>query len=181
MDTVKLHDKHFRVSITKEQLGDVVKKLANDINDDNQIADDTLFLSILNGSFIFSADLLRQISFHCSISFLKLASYEGTESSGDVKQLIGINENLEGRKIIILEDIVDTGKTLEKLVKELSSHNPSDIKIATLLYKPEAYKKDIEIDYIGLSIPNDFIVGYGLDYDGLGRNLPDIYTLIDES
>ena len=128
---------------------------------------------------MFTADVLKKIEFNCNISFLKLASYDGTTSSGNVKQLIGLNEDLTGRHIIILEDIVDTGNTLESIIKELKKSNPASVRVATLLYKPEAYKKSNIIDYIGLRIPNDFIVGYGLDYDGLGRNLPCIYTVVE--
>jgi hypoxanthine phosphoribosyltransferase len=127
---------------------------------------------------MFTADLLKNLNIECEISFLKLSSYSGTESTGTVKKLIGFNENIKGRKIIVLEDIVDTGVTLEQIYTELEKFQPKEIKIATLLYKPEAYKKDIPVDYIGIEIPNDFIVGYGLDYNEIGRNLPDIYTII---
>ena len=127
---------------------------------------------------MFTADLLKHIDFNCEVTFLKLTSYHGTSTTGSVKQLIGINEEIKGRDVIVLEDIVDTGITLEQILEQLKSFEPSSIKVATLLYKPAAYKKNIKIDYVGMEIPNDFIVGYGLDYDGLGRNLADIYTLI---
>jgi hypoxanthine phosphoribosyltransferase len=126
---------------------------------------------------MFTADLLKRFQFPCEVSFIKLASYEGTSSTGTINELIGLKENIEGRTVIIIEDIVDTGKTLEKLYAELQKRNPAKILIASLLYKPDSYKGNLKINYIGKTIPNDFIVGYGLDYDGLGRNLPDIYTL----
>jgi len=138
-----------------------------------------IFLGILNGCFMFAGDLLKHIELPCQISFLKLASYQGTSSLGNVKKLIGINENIEGKTIIILEDIVDTGNTLESIIAQIREFNPLEIKVATLLFKPQAYKKELPIDYIGLEIPNSFILGYGLDYDGFGRNLRDIYTIID--
>jgi len=179
MKTVKLKDKEFKVSINSEQIQEAVKNIANNINKDFDNEPKTpLFVSILNGSFMFTADLFKNLTINCEVSFLKLASYKGTESTGSVKQLIGFNENVKGRKIIVLEDIVDSGVTLEKIVAELKKFEPAEIKIATLLYKPDSYKKDIPVDYIGIKIPNDFIVGYGLDYDGLGRNLSDIYTVI---
>ena len=133
---------------------------------------------ILNGAFLFAADLFRQISFPARISFVKLASYKGTSSSGAIKELIGWNEDLRDKTIVVIEDIVDTGNTLERIVEELAMRKAAEIKIAALLYKPEAYKKKITLDYIGFEIPNDFVVGFGLDYDGLGRNLPSVYTLV---
>ncbi|HCT29936.1 MAG TPA: hypoxanthine phosphoribosyltransferase, partial [Bacteroidales bacterium] len=123
------------------------------------------------------ADLLKRFQYPCEVSFIKLASYEGTTSTGTINELIGLKEDIEGRTVIIIEDIVDTGRTLEKLIVELEKKKPAKILIATLLYKPDSYKGNLKINYIGKTIPNDFIVGYGLDYDGLGRNLPDIYTL----
>lgn len=128
---------------------------------------------------MFVSDLYKNITIPSQISFLKLASYQGTSSSGNVKRLIGINENIENKTVVIMEDIIDTGNTLENIIKQLKGYEPADIKVATLLFKPEAYTKDIAIDYIGLEIPNDFIVGYGLDYDGFGRNLRDIYTITE--
>ncbi|MCK5171178.1 MAG: hypoxanthine phosphoribosyltransferase, partial [Bacteroidales bacterium] len=137
-----------------------------------------LFISILNGSFMFTADLFKHIDFTCEVTFLKLTSYRGTSSTGSVRQLIGVNESIAERDVIILEDIVDTGITIEQILGQLKSFEPASVKVASLLFKPEAYQKDFGIDYIGMEIPNDFIVGYGLDYDRLGRNFPDIYTLI---
>ncbi|MEA2106320.1 MAG: hypoxanthine phosphoribosyltransferase [Bacteroidota bacterium] len=177
MKQIKLKDKFFEVSIPSEKIQQSVTKVAQKINQDYKDKNVPLFISILNGSFMFTADLLKQIDFNCEITFLKLSSYHGTTTTGNVKQLIGINEKISGRDIIVLEDIVDTGITLEQIVKELNKFGANRVKITTLLLKPEAYDKDIAIDYVGMEIPNDFIIGYGLDYDGLGRNLPDIYTL----
>jgi hypoxanthine phosphoribosyltransferase len=178
MKQVKLHDKEFRVSIPAEKIQDAIAKMAKKINDDYKGKDTPLFISILNGSFMFTADLFKHIDFVCEVTFLKLTSYRGTASTGAVRQLIGVNEAIEGRDVIVLEDIVDTGITLEQILGQLKSFEPASVRVASLLFKPEAYQKDLHIDYIGMEIPNDFIVGYGLDYDGLGRNLPDIYTLI---
>lgn len=178
MKKIKLKDKEFGVSLSSEEIQSIIKQLGKRINSDYKGKETPLFISILNGSFMFTADLLKQIDFNCEITFLKLSSYLGTSSTGNVKELIGINEKIQGRHVIVLEDIVDTGITLEQIVHELQKLNPADIRVSTFLFKPEAYKKNIHIDYIGKEIPNDFIIGYGLDYDGLGRNLPDIYTLI---
>lgn len=179
MKEVTVLDKRFRVSISENEIQKQIKNLANTINSDLK-GKDVIFLGILNGSFMFASDLFKFIDLPCQITFLKLASYQGTTSSGNVKRLIGINENIEGKTVVILEDIIDTGNTLDNIIKQLKGYEPAEIKIATLLHKPEAYVKDIPIDYIGFSIPNDFIVGYGLDYDGFGRNLGDIYTIIEE-
>lgn len=178
MKQVILKDKTFEVSFSSEKIQNTVTTIAKKINEDYKDKNVPLFISVLNGSFMFTADLLKQIDFNCELTFLKLSSYKGTSTTGSVKQLIGINEKINGRDIIVLEDIVDTGITLEEIVKELGKFGAASVKIVTLLFKPEAYKKDINIDYVGVKIPNDFIIGYGLDYDGLGRNLPDIYTLI---
>lgn len=135
----------------------------------------------LNGSFMFAAELFKRIELiETEITFVKLASYRGDKTTGEVKQLIGLNENIEGRTVVILEDIVDTGITIENILEQLKKMNPKEIKIATLLLKPDALQKQVQLDYIGLEIPNDFIVGYGLDYDGRGRNLINIYSVINE-
>ena len=178
MKQVKLHDKEFKVSIPSEKIQEAIIQMAKKINDDYKDKNEPLFISILNGSFMFTADLFKHIDFVCEVTFLKLTSYKGTASTGAVRQLIGVNEAIEGRDVIVLEDIVDTGITLEQILGQLKSFEPASVRVASLLFKPEAYQKDMMIDYIGMEIPNDFIVGYGLDYDGLGRNLPDIYTLI---
>jgi len=177
MNEVRVLDKKFGVSIPEHQIQESIKAMADRMNVD-LVGKDVIFLGILNGCFMFAGDLFKSISFDCQISFCKMASYQGTSSSGNVKRLIGINENIEGKVVVILEDIIDTGNTLDHIIKQLKGYEPSEILIATLLHKPEAYTKDIAIDYIGITIPNDFIIGYGLDYNGFGRNLKDIYTLI---
>ena len=154
----------------------LVHSIANQIN--NSGVKDPLFIAVMNGAFLFAADVMRKITIpNTEISFIKLSSYSGTETTGTVNQLIGISDDISGRNIIILEDIVDTGITLEKIISLLEKENVADIKVATLLFKPDAYTKDIHINFIGKSIPNDFVVGYGLDYDEIGRNLPHIYKL----
>ena len=174
--TVTIHDKKFNKYLSSEKIQKAVAKIAKHINKDFK-NDKPVFLSVLNGSFLFTADLLKKIKIECEVSFTKISSYSGMQSAGNVSTLIGINENLKGRTVIILEDIVDSGNTLEKVLEELNKHNPKSIKAAALFFKPDAYKKKIKLDYIGIEMPNDFLVGYGLDYDGLGRNLPDIYIL----
>jgi len=164
--------------ITGEVISKRVDEMAEEINRDYK-GKDVVFLGILNGAFLFAADLFKKIDLKARISFVKLASYQGTRSSGSVKELIGWNEDIKGMEVIVLEDIVDTGHTLELIVGELKVRKVSGVKIATLLFKPDAYKKKIPIDYIGFRIPNDFVVGYGLDYDGYGRNLPSVYTLAE--
>ncbi|PCJ24335.1 MAG: hypoxanthine phosphoribosyltransferase [Flavobacteriales bacterium] len=176
MDIITVKDKSFRPYISEEDLQASVKKVASKINNDYK-GSSPIFLGILNGSFMFFGDLLKSINLECTVSFVKLTSYEGTDSTGKVNELIGLKEDIEGKDVILIEDIVDTGNTLVKLHEILSKKNPKSIKIATLLYKPEAYKKDHSIDYVGIEIPNAFVLGYGLDYDGLGRNLSSIYVL----
>jgi hypoxanthine phosphoribosyltransferase len=134
---------------------------------------------ILNGSFMFAADLLKRLEIDCEVSFVKLASYVGTKTTEEVKRLIGLNEDLKGRTVVILEDIIDSGITVDNMLAQLAEHQPAAIKIVTLLFKPQAFRRDFSIDHVGISIPNDFIVGYGLDYDGIGRNLPDIYKILE--
>ncbi len=173
---IHLHDKTFVPFISSEEIDFAIKNIAKQMDDD--FFDEVpVFVGILNGSFMVLADLMKQYRGMCEVSFLKLASYEGTASTNDVKQLIGINENLEGRTVVIVEDIVDTGNTIEELKTIFKEKKVKHLKIATLFFKPESFKKDIKIDYIGIRIPDKFIVGYGLDYDGLGRNLADVYQL----
>ncbi len=176
---VKVHDKYFKPFITEEQIQKEVSRIAEQMNRD--LADkDPIFLGILNGAFMFASDLYKQLNFACQITFLKLASYSGTESTGTVKQLIGINRDLKDRVVVVLEDIVDTGVTLETIIRQLSGYQPAEIRVATFLHKPEATIREVKLDYVGMEIPNDFILGYGLDYDGYGRNFKEIYQLIDE-
>jgi hypoxanthine phosphoribosyltransferase len=176
---IQLYDKSFEPFISSEEIDFAISNMAKQMDDDffDEIP---VFIGILNGSFMVLSDLMKHYRGMCEVSFLKLASYEGTQSSNTVKQLIGINENLEGRTVIIVEDIVDTGNTIEELKAIFKEKKVKHLKIATLFFKPEAYKKNIKIDYIGIRIPNKFIVGYGLDYDGLGRNLPDVYQLAEK-
>ncbi len=178
METIRIKDKQFKTFITEEQILKEVARVGEEINRD--LADaNPLFVSVLNGSFMFTADLMKHVSVPCEISFVKLASYAGTSSTGKVKELVGLNDDIKGRTIVIVEDIIDTGLTMERLIETLKARNPKEIRIATLLVKPDKLKVDLDINYIAMSIPNDFIVGYGLDYDGLGRNYRDIYTVIE--
>ena len=177
MNETAILDKRFRELITEEMISKRISELAMQINNDFK-GQEVAFVGILNGAFLFAADLFRRITLDARITFVKLASYEGTRSSGSVKELIGWNEDVSGMDIIVIEDIVDTGNTLEMIVGELKVRKVKSVRIATLLYKPEAYKKKIKLDYVGFEIPNDFVVGFGLDYDGYGRNLPAVYTLI---
>jgi hypoxanthine phosphoribosyltransferase len=176
MQTVTLHDKTFELFITEQAIHDAISALAQQINKDYE-GKNPLFLGILNGSFLFAADLFRLIEGNAEISFLKMASYQGTATTGKINELIGINEDITNRHVIIIEDIVDTGITLEKIISDLQTKQPASIAIATLLFKPAAYQKSIPVNYIGMKVANDFLVGYGLDYDGLGRNLKEIYKL----
>lgn len=175
---IQVHDKHFTLFIPEAQIQKEVTRISQEMNRD--LADkDPIFLGILNGAFMFASDLYRQLTFPCQITFLKLASYSGTQSTGAVKQLIGINRDLKDRVVVILEDIVDTGVTLETIIRQLSGYQPSEIMVATLLHKPAATIKEVKLDYVGMEIPNDFILGYGLDYDGYGRNFKEIFQLVD--
>ncbi len=176
MDIITVKDKSFKPFISEEKLQESIRQIALKINQDYKDKS-PIFIGVLNGSFMFFSDLLKSVDLECQVSFVKLASYEGTATTGTVNELIGLNEAIDGKDIILIEDIVDTGNTLEKLYKILEDKKPASIKIATLLYKPEAYEKEYPIDYIGLEIPNAFVLGYGLDYDGLGRNLNSIYVL----
>lgn len=176
--TIRIKDKDFSIFISSETIDSAIQKVAQEINRDT-LNENPLFLIVLNGAFMFAADLLKKVSVDCNISFVKLASYSGTKSTNVVKELIGLNEDLKGRSVIVIEDIIDTGKTLEVLLERLKEHNAGNIRIATLLFKPAAFMCDFPIDYIGMEIPNDFIVGYGLDYDGYARNLPDIYKIVE--
>jgi hypoxanthine phosphoribosyltransferase len=176
VETVKILDKEFEIFIPEKKILEAIDKLAEQITNDYKDSD-PIFLGILNGSFLFAADLLKRIKFPCTISFLKLASYQGTSSTGKVKRLIGINEDIKDKTVIIIEDIVDTGITLKQIKKQLIGYEPKKIVVSTLFFKPEAYQENDHIDYVGLEIPNYFIVGYGLDYNGYGRNLTNVYKL----
>ncbi len=179
MSVVKIKDKTFKTFIPEQEILTRVKAVADKINAD-MAGKKPLLLAVLNGSFMFAADLMRYITIPCEISFVKLASYEGTTSTGKVKEVIGLNEDICGREVIIVEDIVDTGKTMERMMDTLGTRNPASLHICTLLLKPDKLKIPLNIEYAAMEIPNDFIVGYGLDYDQEGRNLRDIYTLVEE-
>jgi hypoxanthine phosphoribosyltransferase len=178
MEVRKIHDKEFELFIPNARINVAISDMAASISRDLE-GKDVIFMGILNGAFMFAAELIKQITPNCQITFLKLASYAGTSSTGTVKRLIGVNEDIKNKTVVILEDIVDTGITLENIIKQLNGYEPSEIRVATLLHKPDAYLKDIKLDYVGLEIPNDFVVGYGLDYEGFGRNLADIYRVVD--
>ncbi len=176
MSNVILHGHSFKIKITASEINKAVADVARQINS-NLKDKKPLFLAVLNGSFMFASDLMKKIKIDCEISFIKVASYEGTSSTGSMKELIGINEDIKGRTVVIIEDIVDTGSTIESVYKQLQELGASEISVATLLFKPDAYTKSVPIEYTAIVVPNDFLVGYGLDYDGLGRNLEDIYVL----
>ena len=178
MNTIKIKDKQFAVSIPEEKIIAEVERLAAQISHDLE-GKNPLFLAVLNGSFMFAADLFRRITIPAEISFVKLASYEGTASTGVIKEVIGLSESIAGRTIVVVEDIIDTGCTMQKLLENLGTRSPKAIHVCTLLLKPEKLKVNLDVKYVALEIPNDFIVGYGLDYDGYGRNLKSIYTVVD--
>jgi hypoxanthine phosphoribosyltransferase len=178
MKRIKLWDKEFEISYPFEEIQAAIKKMAVQMKIDLE-GKSALFVCILNGSFMFASDLMKELELNdAEISFLKLASYSGTASTGEIRELIGLNENIQDRTVVILEDIVDSGHTIEDVIRQITTRGAREVKIATLLFKPEAVKVKIHLDYVGIEIPNDFIVGYGLDYDRRGRNLKDIYTLV---
>ena len=178
MKTVKVHDKEFSEFINSEKIENAVSEIAEKINTDLK-GKNPLFLVVLNGAFIFASDLLKKVTIPCEISFVKLSSYIGTKTTSVVRELIGLDEVLTGRTVVIIEDIIDTGITMGVTTEKLKKLEADEVYIATLLFKPDAFKMNYDIDYIGMKIPNDFIVGYGLDYNGHGRNLPDIYKIIE--
>lgn len=181
MKQIKLKDKTFRVSIPYEEISKAIDKVAEKINSDfNGCEDIPVLLCVLNGSIMFMGELMKRLEFNCQIVSTKLTSYDGTSSTGKVKQALGLTADITGRRVIIVEDIVDTGNTIVELKKILADAGASESRICTLLYKPEACRKDLTLDYVAMEIPNDFIVGFGLDYDELGRNFKDIYTLVKE-
>lgn len=177
-DRITLADRRFRPYIDPERLHAAVADLGRRLTED-YAGREPLFIAILNGCFMFAADLLKTVETDCTISFVKVASYAGTESTGQVRELIGLDEDLAGRHVVILEDIVDTGNTLARLLPTIEAKEPASLAICSLLLKPDAVREDLDVRYVGMEIPNDFIVGYGLDYDGLGRNLRAIYV-VDE-
>ncbi len=178
MKIVQLKDKKFTPSITTDILDQAVEEMAKKINSD-LAGKNPLFIVVLNGAFMFASDLFKKITIDCEVSFVKLSSYVGTKTTSTVRELIGLDRNLSGRTVVVIEDIIDTGITMAHTIPLLHTLEATDVRIATLLFKPEAFQKDFHINYVGIDIPNDFIVGYGLDYDGLGRNLPEIYTIVE--
>ena len=177
MNTIKVKDLDFTVSIPREEIQKRVAELARQISKDME-GKNPLFIAVLNGSFVFAADLIRGVDTPCEITFIRLASYVGTESSGNVQELMGLKEDISGRSVVVIEDIIDSGLTMKGLIDSLKKQNPAEIRIASLLVKPGNMKVELDIPYCCFRIPNDFIEGYGLDYDGFGRNLADIYTVV---
>jgi adenylate kinase len=173
---IKLHNLYFKPFISEQELDATVQRLVDEIVNDLQDVV-PVFVGILNGSFMFVSDFVKKYPKPCEVTFIKLASYEGLKSTEDIHRLIGLTQDLSGRKVVILEDIIDSGNTLVEVHRIFENENVDELKIATLFYKPEAYKKDYKLHYVGMEIPNKFIVGYGLDYDGLGRHLPAVYQL----
>jgi hypoxanthine phosphoribosyltransferase len=177
MATIKVHDKDFIPYLTADEIASQIKRVATEINEDFK-GRNPLFIVILNGAFMFASDLLKQIDLAAEISFIKLASYKGIKSTGKVITAIGLDVDLHQKDVIIIEDIVDTGKTLFQFLPQLQHQQPASLKIASLLHKPDALIHPLQIDYLGFTIPNKFVIGYGLDYDGLGRNFKEIYQLV---
>jgi hypoxanthine phosphoribosyltransferase len=179
MSRVKIKDKTFETSMTEAEIKQRVKELAQQMSRDLE-GKNPLFLAVLNGAFIFAADLMREMTIPCEISFVKLASYQGTTSTGTIHEVIGINEDLSGRAVVIVEDIVESGLTIKRMMEQIGTRHPASVQVCTLFFKPEQLKEDLKLDYVAFSIPNDFILGYGLDYDQQGRGLKDLYTLVTE-
>jgi len=179
MEIVQIRDKKFKKFIPEQEILSSIRKIGEEINE-NLKDKNPLFISVLNGAFMFTADLMKVVNIPCEITFIKLSSYEGLYSSGSVKEVMGLNENIVGRNVVILEDIIDTGLTMERIIDSLKAKGAGEIRVATFLQKPDALQRDIKIDYVAMKIPNEFIIGYGLDYNGYGRNLKDVYTLITD-
>jgi hypoxanthine phosphoribosyltransferase len=179
MNVIQIKDKKFSLSIEDSTIQAAVRKVAEDINSD-LVGKNQLFICVLNGAFMFAADLMKNVDVPSEITFVKLSSYDGLYTTGIVKEVIGLNESVVGRNVVVVEDIVDTGITMERILSSLRAKGANEIKVATFLQKPDALQRDIQVDYVAMKIPNDFIVGYGLDYDGYGRNLKDIYTVVAE-
>jgi hypoxanthine phosphoribosyltransferase len=175
--TIKIYDKEFKPYYSADILDSAVTKIASNLNYDFA-AKSPVFLSVLNGAFMFTSDLLKKLNIDCELSFIKMSSYQGTKSTGEVKTILGLTHNLFNRHVILLEDIVDTGNTIEELIHLIDKLNPASVKVAAMFYKPQAFKKSFKIDYVGIEISNEFIVGYGLDYNEKGRNLAEVYKIV---
>ncbi|MCF0208024.1 MAG: hypoxanthine phosphoribosyltransferase [Bacteroidaceae bacterium] len=180
MESIKVHDKWFKPYLSEAQILERVKAVAERMNEELK-GKNPLFLPVLNGAYIFAADLTRFITIPMEVSFVKLASYQGFMSTGKVREVMGINEDLEGRTVVIVEDIIDTGRSMKQMIETLGTRNPAEIKVCTLLLKPGKLEEDLQIDYCAMEIPNDFILGYGLDYDQQGRQLRSIYVVDNEA
>jgi len=178
MYKITLLDKQFSLFVPPEKIQSEVQHIADRMNNDLK-NEDVIFIGILNGAFMFASDLLRKINFNVQVSFVKLTSYQGTLSEGKVKSLIGINEDLKDKTVVIIEDIIDTGNTIESIIRQIKGFRPRQVFVATLLLKAELYSKEIKLDYVGFRIPKDFVVGYGLDYQGFGRNLRGLYKIVE--
>ena len=179
MSIIQIKDKKFALSIPETEIQQAVRAVGEAINRD-MANKNPLFICVLNGAFMFAGDLMKTVTIPSEITFIKLSSYEGLYTTGTVKEIIGLNESVVGRNVVVVEDIVDTGITMERILSSLRAKGANEIRVATFLQKPDALQRDITVDYIAMKIPNDFIVGYGLDYDGYGRNLKDIYTVVSE-
>jgi hypoxanthine phosphoribosyltransferase len=176
-DHISLHNKQFEPYLSAAELQAAIRQVATQLNHD-YAGQPVMFVVVLNGSFMFAADLLKEVSLPCEVCFIRVASYQGTNSTGEVKEVLGLTEDLKGRHVVIVEDIVDTGHTMQMLLETLGHQQPASLEVATLFLKPECLQHELALRYVGLSIPNDFIVGYGLDFDGLGRNYPDVYKAV---
>lgn len=175
---MKIKDKTFVPYIKEEAIQQAIREIADEINHDYSDRKPVI-VAVLNGAFMFTADLIKMLEIEVEVSFVKVKSYQGTESSGQIKELLGLESSLEGKDVILLEDIVDTGHTIQHLLRMLDEKKPASVSIATLLYKPEALKIQVDLQYVGIEIPNKFVVGYGLDYDGFGRQYKEIYQLAE--
>ncbi len=179
MSRIKIHDKEFEISIPREEILKEVKRVADEINRD-YAGKCPILLGVLNGCFMFAADLMRNLNIECEISFVKLSSYQGTTTTGVIREVLGLAESIAGRDVIVVEDIVDTGYTMQRMIESLGTREPASVQIASLFLKPARLKVPVDVKYSAFTIPDRFIVGYGLDYDGLGRNLPDVYDVVEE-
>lgn len=179
MSRIKIHDKEFEISIPREEILKEVKRVADEINRD-YAGKRPILLGVLNGCFMFAADLMKNLNIECEISFVKLSSYQGTTTTGVIREVLGLTESIAGRDVIVVEDIIDTGYTMQRMIESLGTREPASVQIASLFLKPARLKVPVDVKYSAFTIPDRFIVGYGLDYDGLGRNLPDVYDVVEE-
>ncbi|HEX8349606.1 MAG TPA: hypoxanthine phosphoribosyltransferase [Hymenobacter sp.] len=177
LPSISLHDKQFTPYLPAAKIMETVRSMAAGLNQD-YAGRKPLFIAVLNGSFMFAADLLKEMTIDCEVAFIRVASYQGTTSTGEVKEILGLQEEVAGRHLIIVEDIVDTGHTMQALLQQLRAKQPASVEVATLFTKPECLQHELAMRYVGIELPNEFIVGYGLDYDGLGRNYPDVYKVL---